>query len=64
MTPEQEQAINDARNQLVAAEAALTTAILAACPNHFPVQHRDGKPPWCGRCGRTAKGLLVREPLT
>lgn len=21
------------------------------CPNHKEVQHRDGKPPWCNRCG-------------
>lgn len=27
---------------------------------HQPRQHRDGKPPWCGACGRTADGLLAR----
>lgn len=21
------------------------------CPDHVEVQHRDGKPPWCNRCG-------------
>lgn len=21
------------------------------CENHKPVQHRDGKPPWCRECG-------------
>lgn len=21
------------------------------CPEHRPVQHRDGKEPWCGLCG-------------
>jgi hypothetical protein len=25
-----------------------------ACAEHKPVQHRDGKPPWCKRCGLTA----------
>ncbi len=24
------------------------------CPNHKPVQHRDGRPPWCDKCGLTA----------
>lgn len=24
---------------------------------HKPVQHRDGKPPWCGACGSTRVGL-------
>lgn len=23
-------------------------------PGHRPVQHRDGKPPWCGTCGWTS----------
>lgn len=23
------------------------------CWSHKPVQHRDGKPPWCPACGRT-----------
>lgn len=24
------------------------------CPDHNPVQHRDGKPPWCPVCRLTA----------
>lgn len=24
------------------------------CVNHKPIQHRDGKPPWCKECGLTA----------
>lgn len=24
------------------------------CTQHAPVQHRDGKPPWCNECGLTA----------
>lgn len=27
------------------------------CGNHNAVQHRDGKEPWCGRCGKTDAGL-------
>lgn len=26
------------------------------CENHKPVQHRDGKPPWCKKCGLTEGG--------
>lgn len=26
------------------------------CINHNPIQHRDGKPPWCRECGLTAAG--------
>jgi len=29
--------------------------------NHKPVQHRDGKPPWCPTCGLTADG---NEPVS
>lgn len=25
-----------------------------SCPNHRPIQHRDGKPAWCPNCGLTA----------
>ena len=28
---------------------------LHAYPDHKPVQHRDGKPPWCKTCGLTAQ---------
>ena len=31
------------------------------CPDHKPVQHRDGKPPWCKTCGLTAAG---HEPVS
>lgn len=27
-----------------------------ACSDHKPVQHRDGKEPWCDRCGLTSDG--------
>ena len=29
--------------------------------DHRPVQHRDGKPPWCPECGLTAQGT---EPVS
>lgn len=28
---------------------------LPVCEQHYPVQHRDGKPPWCASCGLTAE---------
>jgi hypothetical protein len=28
------------------------------CPVHKPVQHRDGKPPWCPVCGLDATGRV------
>lgn len=28
---------------------------------HLPVQHRDGKPPWCNVCRRTADGRLADD---
>lgn len=27
---------------------------MTVCSDHKPVQHRDGKPPWCNKCGLTA----------
>ena len=30
------------------------------CTAHNPVQHRDGKPPWCNTCGLTANGTPRR----
>ena len=34
---------------------------LGVCSNHRPIQHRDGKPPWCRICGLTADG---KEPIS
>lgn len=35
---------------------------------HEPVQHRDGKPPWCPVCGLTSDGRIpesrLRAPVT
>jgi len=27
------------------------------CPQHQPVQHRDGRVPWCNKCKKTAHGV-------
>lgn len=34
-----------------------------ACTDHKPVQHRDGKPPWCKECGLTAAGVEPKSRL-
>ncbi len=31
------------------------------CIKHNPVQHRDGKPPWCNNCGMTKDGHIPRS---
>lgn len=31
---------------------------MIVCSGHKPVQHRDGKPPWCKKCGLTAHGKV------
>lgn len=28
-------------------------SVKKGCSDHKPVQHRDGKPPWCKECGLT-----------
>lgn len=54
ITIEATPAISDALRQ---AADALTRPVY--CANHKPVQHRDGKPPWCDECHLTEDG---REP--
>lgn len=34
----------------------LTATPGRGCRDHLLTQHRDGKPPWCRACGRTADG--------
>lgn len=36
---------------------------LIRCLTHIPVQHRDGKKPWCETCGMTADGIPPTGPL-
>jgi|SRR5690625_768744 len=48
---------------MTAADLSVTdNARAGQCPDHKPVQHRDGKPPWCNRCGLTAAGTTPPEP--
>jgi predicted transcriptional regulator len=35
-------------------KTALEAGMLEGCSDHKPVQHRDGKPPWCPTCGYTS----------
>lgn len=32
------------------------------CADHRPVQHRDGKLPWCRACGLTKTGETPTRP--
>ena len=41
-------------------EATYEPVAVIDCQDHRPVQHRDGKPPWCKTCGLTAYGV---EPV-
>lgn len=61
--PDQE-ALDQARNQVMEAEFHLHRMVAQACPDpdkHRAVQHRDGKPPWCPLCGRTNRGVKTKE---
>lgn len=50
------------RSRADAAERALRESVEAHCLRpHNPTQHRDGKPPWCEACGRTARGVLIMD---
>lgn len=31
----------------------------SVCPEHKLVQHRDGKKPWCRKCGRDEMGNVI-----
>lgn len=50
-----------AQAAMLKAAKDLGAALLDLCPDHKPEQHRDGKQPWCGVCGRDAAGLIVRD---
>lgn len=61
--PDQE-ALDQARNQVMEAEFHLHRMAAQACPDpdkHQAIQHRDGKPPWCTLCGRTNRGVRIKE---
>ena len=49
------------RAKLNQAEHELLTAVRDACPGpHLPAQHRDGRRPWCPKCGRDNLGVQVK----
>lgn len=50
------------RRRRDSAQERLLDAVAELCPGpHLPVQHRDHKPRWCRRCGRTADGIPVAK---
>ena len=52
------------REELEGAEATLYFTVVDACPgDHLVKQRRDGREPWCGLCGRTDRGVLIKEIL-
>lgn len=42
----------------IAHEVNIGTVGSVQCDQHKPVQHRDGKPPWCRACGKTAANTV------
>lgn len=54
-----ERAVEEARRRYFTALADIGAALRRLCPEHNPTQKRDGKPPWCSRCGRGRLG----EPI-
>ena len=56
--------IDRMREELEGAEAALYFTVVDACPgDHRAKQRRDSREPWCGLCGRTDRGVLIKEIL-
>lgn len=44
------------------AEVNLRQTVAEECPGeHKATQHRDGQPAWCPTCGRSDRGVLVKE---
>lgn len=52
-------ALYHAREELTDARIRLDELIISACSSHELRQHRDGLPPWCEHCYRTADGIRV-----
>lgn len=72
LTPDQRALVESARAALaeaaggepepsLTAPTGWTTTTNPTAHEHRPVQHRDGKPPWCPECGLTAEGT---EPVS
>ena len=50
------------REELEGCEATLYFTVVDACPgDHQVKRRRDGREPWCGWCGRTDRGELIKE---
>lgn len=50
------------RDEADGADARLYFAVVAACDgDHKTAQHRDRRPPWCPHCGRTDRGVKVKD---
>ncbi|TDT31122.1 hypothetical protein [Naumannella halotolerans] len=50
------------REEADGAEGKLFLETDRVCPGaHDATQHRDGKPPWCKACGRTNRGVLIKD---
>jgi hypothetical protein len=50
------------RQQIANTTDALRDDVEQRCSGpHEPVQHRDGKSPWCHACGRTSLGEKLGE---
>ena len=57
-------AIDRMRVELESREALLYFTVVDACPgDHQVKRRRDGREPWCGLCGRTDRGELIKEIL-
>lgn len=55
-------ALGDAQNALHELIRQHRAHVAALCPGvHKPVQHRDGRPPWCSACQRTIDGIHLRD---
>lgn len=60
----QQEILDRLRDQLAQAEYHLYRSVVQACADpdkHHARQHRDGKPPWCPLCGRTNRGVRIKE---
>lgn len=64
MSLEDEQEINlkQLRQKAYEADKNLLIYVESLCPKpHVVKQHRDGRIPWCERCGRTVRGIKIKE---
>lgn len=50
-------------NQIIRMWMPIEEKPLPTCSDHNPVQHRDGKPPWCKKCGLTADFTIPESSI-